>query len=349
MSTEIAPTPAQIEQRQIGYANFIATKVVEQAVTTVPQEEWSRLFLTAFRKTPKLFDADRASVIAALTSCAQLDLRPNTPMGHAYLIPFKGECTLILGYKGFLELAHRTGKIRALYAEVVFTDEEFEISGGSDGQTIRHKLNPARSTVIDDASAAKAAIVGAYAVCKTTDGGTFSRWVSAADIESRRLRGGSAKARVSPWHTDYLAMARKTAVRALFGSGEAPMSDKIAAALELEDHQERDAVAEERKATGPGVASVGYDTLPGAVQIEAAPAFDPSTLHPDFQRLLKRLEGAGWLDDAIKDVGRPVAEWGEAEFFAARDFGARRKAEAEAAAAKSVAETAAFGESGGEE
>ena len=101
--------------------------------------------------------------------------------------------------------------------------------------------------------------------------------------------------------------------------------------------------------TGPGVASVGYDTLPGAVQIEAAPAFDPSTLHPDFQRLLKRLEGAGWLDDAIKDVGRPVAEWGEAEFFAARDFGARRKAEIEAAAAKSAAESAAFGESGGEE
>jgi len=78
-------------------------------------------------------------------------------------------------------------------------------------------------------------------------------------------------------------------------------------------------------------------------------AGEAKPLHPNEQRLVDNLAANGWLDDAIKDVGRPVAEWGEAEFFAARDFGARRKAEAEAAAAKSAAESAAFGESGGEE
>lgn len=95
-------------------------------------------------------------------------------------------------------------------------------------------------------------------------------------------------------------------------------------------------------ATGPGVASVGYDTLPGATQIEAVEA---KPLHPDVAKLVARLEAAGWLPDAIDHVGKQPEAWGEAEFLSARDFGVARKREIEAAAAK----VASFGESGGEE
>lgn len=95
-------------------------------------------------------------------------------------------------------------------------------------------------------------------------------------------------------------------------------------------------------APAAGAASVGYDTLPGVVQIEAA---EVKPLHPDVAKLVSRLEAAGWLTDAVDHVGKQPDAWGEAEFLAARHFGVQRKAEIDAAAAK----VASFGESGGEE
>lgn len=61
--------------------------------------------------------------IAAMMQSAQLGLEPNTPLGQAYLIPYKvkgmDKVQFQIGYKGLLELAHRSGKIKTLYAHEV--------------------------------------------------------------------------------------------------------------------------------------------------------------------------------------------------------------------------------------
>ena len=89
-------------------------------------------------------------------------------------------------------------------------------------------------------------------------------------------------------------------------------------------------------APAAGIASVGYDTIPEAPQIEAAPP-----LPPKVEAMRARLEANGWLPDAVAKFGEP-ATWDLANVAA---WGKARKAEIEAAAAK----VAAFGESGGEE
>jgi hypothetical protein len=89
-------------------------------------------------------------------------------------------------------------------------------------------------------------------------------------------------------------------------------------------------------APAAGAASVGYDTIPEAPQIEAAPP-----LPPKVEAMRARLESNGWLPDAIAHFGEP-AGWNLADVAA---WGKARKAEIEAAAAK----VAAFGESGVEE
>jgi len=89
-------------------------------------------------------------------------------------------------------------------------------------------------------------------------------------------------------------------------------------------------------APAAGIASVGYDTIPEAPQIEAAPP-----LAPKIEAMRARLEANGWLPDAVAKFGEPAA-WDLADVIA---WGKARKAEIEAAAAK----VAAFGESGGEE
>jgi len=86
------------------------------------------------------------------------------------------------------------------------------------------------------------------------------------------------------------------------------------------------------------------------VEIPAADAAtETRTIHPNVQRLADSLAANGWLDDAIKHIGRKPADWTEKDFNAAREFGVQRKAEIEAAAAKAAADAAAFTDDGGGE
>ena len=79
-------------------------------------ERFIRMALSAINNTPELANCTPMSfiaVIAALINAAQLGIEPNTPLGQAYLIPYKNkgilECQFQLGYKGLIDLACRTG------------------------------------------------------------------------------------------------------------------------------------------------------------------------------------------------------------------------------------------------
>ena len=83
-------------------------------------ERMMRLMANAMRTTPKLAECDPMSLLGGLMTCAGLGLEPNTIMGHAYLIPFKNnrkkitEVHLIVGYKGLIDLARRSGHISSI-------------------------------------------------------------------------------------------------------------------------------------------------------------------------------------------------------------------------------------------
>jgi recombination protein RecT len=336
MSTEITKAPQTGVAQRDPFVDALVRDAMAHAVSAVTADQLSGALLAAFRKNPGLAKCDPASLVTSLQICAQLGLKPNTPLGHVYLIPYGSTCTPILGYKGYQELARRHPSVRSVFAEVVFTGEHFALSAGSDGMRVEHHPDPARSSIDADWKATRDRIVGAYAVCHLANGERMTRWISAADIDARRIRGASGKGKRTPWDTDYAAMARKSAVRALFGSGEAPMSDEIAQALEVDDTYDRAEIETARASTGPGVATVGYDEVPASPQIEAAPP-----LPPKVEAMRARLEANGWLHAAIAHLGEP-AGWNLADVAA---WGKARREEIEAAAAK----VAAFGESGGEE
>lgn len=86
------------------------------------------------------------------------------------------------------------------------------------------------------------------------------------------------------------------------------------------------------------------------VEIPAADvATETRTIHPNVQRLADGLASNGWLDDAVRQIGRKPIDWTPEDFNAAKAFGVARKEEIDAAALRAAAESAAFGESGGEE
>lgn len=202
-----------------------------------------KIALSALRTTPKLMECTIESLFGAVVHCAQLGLEPNTPQGHIYLIPFgngrKGttEVQVIVGYKGLIDLARRSGQIVSISARVRYANDPFKLAFGTDDY-IQHA--PA-----EDGDRGQA--VGVYAVAKLKDGGVQFEYLTLAEVN--RIRDGSQgyKAAIEtgrrynkppkhPWIEHWEEMARKTAIRRL--CKYLPMSIELASAVALEDHAE---------------------------------------------------------------------------------------------------------------
>lgn len=194
-------------------------------------ERMIRVAMTALQKTPKLAECDQRSLIGAIIQSAELGLEPNTPLGYAYLIPYwnsqtkRNEAQLMVGYRGFMALARRSGQVQGIYAEIVYEKDFFEITYGLD-KNLTHK--PALN--IED----RGAMIGAYAVAKFKDGYTDFEYMDAIQIGKIRARSKSAD--TGPWVTDTGEMWRKTPIRRL--SKRLPLSIEdatYAKALDVEE------------------------------------------------------------------------------------------------------------------
>lgn len=74
-----------------------------------------------------LMKADPATVIGAAAQAAMLDLPINQSLGFAYIVPYKGEAQFQLGYKGYIQLAQRSGQYADIGAKTVYEGElEYE-------------------------------------------------------------------------------------------------------------------------------------------------------------------------------------------------------------------------------
>lgn len=172
-------------------------------------ERMTRIAMTAVRANPKLADCHIGSFIGALLSLVQLGLEPNTPLGHGFLVPFRNTkqqitvCTPIVGYKGMIDLAHRTGRLLSLNAMVVRQGDEFEYSESFDPE-----FRLVRKSKLE------APLTHSLCYGKFVNGGRFMVVLEAQDVLARKARSPAARSWTSPWKTDEAAMWRKTAVRA---------------------------------------------------------------------------------------------------------------------------------------
>lgn len=161
-----------------------------------------RIALTELRKNPKLCECDPLSFVASVMLCGQLGLEIGV-LGEAYLVPYKSQCTFILGYKGMIALARRSGEIISLTAHCVYENDAFKYSYGLN-EVLEH--TPALTNRGD--------LIGVYAVAKLKGGGYQFDVLSKEHIDL--IKGRSKASSFGPWITDYDEMARKTAIRRLF-------------------------------------------------------------------------------------------------------------------------------------
>lgn len=98
-------------------------------------ERFARTVLTCVARDPNLLKCSPTSIIGAAMQAAQLGLTPGV-LGEAWLIPYGGECTFQLGYKGLVALAARAGV--TIQAHTVYERDEFDYELGLT-PTLHHK------------------------------------------------------------------------------------------------------------------------------------------------------------------------------------------------------------------
>lgn len=197
-----ANKPVSPEQTIRHYLQQMAPEIKKALPKHLDVDRLTRIAMTTIRQTPKLLECNIQSLLAAVMQSAQLGLEPNI-LGQAYIIPYGSEAQFIIGYRGMIDLARRSGQIESIYAHPVYSNDEFEYEYGLNPK-LRHK--PAMGD--------RGEFIGAYGVAKFKDGGYHFEFMPKSEIDKRR---GRSKAKNSgPWVTDYEEMACKTVIRHMF-------------------------------------------------------------------------------------------------------------------------------------
>jgi len=241
------------EQTLVGFMNQPAMK--SQLAAALPRhmtaDRMIRIVTTEIRKNPTLAKCDTQSFVGAVVQCSQLGLEPGSALGHAYLLPFekrkkdstgnwvteRTDIQLIIGYRGMIDLARRSGQIVSLSARVVREADEFNYEYGLE-EKLHHKLGD------DDSSP----ISHVYSVAKLKDGGVQFEVMSAKQVNQIASQSKSVKKNKdgsidwqntnSPWATHWEEMAKKTVIRRLFKY--LPVSIEMQKAVVLDEKAESD-------------------------------------------------------------------------------------------------------------
>ena len=212
----------------VGWINSMKPEIERALPKHVDADRIARIAITTIRTNKDLQSCEPMSFIAALMQASQLGLEPNTPLGEAYIIPYKDKgvpsARFEVGYKGLLSLAHRTGEYQTIYAMEVYANDEFDYAYGLEPY-LTHK--PAEEPEGEP--------VRYYAVYHLKNGGREFRVWSRKKVEQHADKYSMAFKRgwTSPWKTDFDSMAKKTVLKDLLKY--APKSIEFSRALSMDE------------------------------------------------------------------------------------------------------------------
>lgn len=207
MSTQaVVKSPVQAAAQTALQKFFVVNKAAIQDVIAVNESRHIMQITAAIYKNPQLLKCSPFSLLNGVVLAHQLKLNLGTP--EVYLIPFKAEATLIIGYQGKIKLALASGIVTAVEPELVMNSDHFVYKRTHAGLHFEHEPNwKARSAE----AASETTVAGAYCQVRI-HGETMTRFCPLHEILAARGRSRSYGSGSSPWKTDFGAMALKTAV-----------------------------------------------------------------------------------------------------------------------------------------
>ncbi|MGB9845875.1 MAG: recombination protein RecT [Desulfotomaculales bacterium] len=192
----------------------------------------ARIAFTVIRTNPKLLQCTLPSLLGAVMQAAQLGLEPGI-LGHCYFVPFwndkikQYEVQFIVGYRGMIDLARRSGEVQSVVVHEVYENDYLEVQYGLEEKLVHVPWHLRKDEKFEDGGE----IRGFYMVARFKDGGYHFHYMPKAEIDSHRKRSKAAEN--GPWVTDYTEMGKKTVVRSAWKW--LPISVEIMRNLEASD------------------------------------------------------------------------------------------------------------------
>lgn len=203
------------------------------------------------------------SVIQSCVMAATMNLPIDKNLGYAWIVPYNNKATFQIGYKGYIQLALRSGQYRAINVIDVHEGELIEWN------PLTEEFN------IDFKQKTSDAIIGYAGYFELLNGFRKAVYWSKEDIQAHRRRFSKTKSG-GVWDTDFDAMARKTVIRNML-SKWGILSIDMQMAESLETKQEDD-TAQEPVLVNPEtgeVIDIDANEMLGQNQLAEEQASDP--------------------------------------------------------------------------
>lgn len=210
-----------LTQRKVSLTAYITKDAVRDQINRVIGGKDSQKFITsiisAVNANPALQDCENSSILSGALLGASLKLSPSPQLGHYYLVPFndknKGKVAqFILGYKGYIQLAIRSGMYKRLNVTAI-----------KEGELIKYDplTEEIEVSLIEDEDVREnTPTVGYYAMYEYNNGFRKSLYWSKKKMENhanKYSKGYSARKGYTFWEKDFDSMAAKTMIRQLIG------------------------------------------------------------------------------------------------------------------------------------
>lgn len=196
----------KVEAQVASYIEANKDKIASMLPSIVSPKRFTQIVLTTINDNPALLACGMNSLISAIAKMSQIGLDPG-PLGHVYIVPFKGRAQVIIGYKGYVQLLINSGLVSYVDAQPVYKGDYFKYQYGSTA-FIDHIPNP------DNADFSDKNIDFFYAIVKFKDGGSFFKVLSTKQVMAVRDEFSKAStSQDSPWSKHFVAMGCKTVLR----------------------------------------------------------------------------------------------------------------------------------------
>lgn len=204
--------------------------------------QFTTSLISVVNNNKNIAECEPMTVIRAALEAASMDLPINQNLGFAYIVPYNNnknidgewikvkEAQFQMGYKGFIQLAQRSGQFKTIDTCMVYE--------GDTDESVTQRLtsiiapNPPSNTVI-----------GYVAYFELLNGFSKSLHMTKEDVEKHAMRYSQAykgskissnrSSHQTPWQTDFDLMAQKTALKLLL-SRFAPLSTEMQRAIEVD-------------------------------------------------------------------------------------------------------------------
>jgi len=158
-----------------------------------------------------LQNASPQSVFNAACVAATLDLPINNNLGFAYIVPYGKDAQFQMGYRGFVQLAQRSGQFKTISASPIYA-----------GQLVEE--NPLTGFVFDFSKKSSDKIIGYAAYFSLINGFEKTLYMSVEDVTKHAGKFSQTfKKGFGLWKDEFESMATKTVLKLLL-SKFAPLS-----------------------------------------------------------------------------------------------------------------------------